>query len=312
MMLRVVYAGTPAFAVPPLQALLDSPHEVIAVYTQPDRPAGRGRRRQPSAVKAAASAAGLPVRQPERLNDPDSQRQLAALAPDVLIVAAYGLILPQAVLDIPRLGALNIHASLLPRWRGAAPIQRAIEAGDAETGVCLMEMAAGLDTGPVVDCRAIPIAPAETAGALHERLALLGAELLAATLDDWAAGRRPAYPQPAEGVTYATKITPAEAWLDWTAPAEQLARRVRAFNPWPVARCRWAGEPLRIWEAVAVDDAVPTVAPGTVTAITADGIEVMCGAGRLRLIRVQAPGGRAQPAADFVRGHAVDVGEILD
>ncbi len=320
-MLRVVYAGTPDFAVPALEALLRGPHTVVAVYTQPDRPAGRGRRLRPSPIKQRALEADIPVAQPVDFKDPDSVATLAALAPDVLVVAAYGLILPQAVLDVPRLGALNIHASLLPRWRGAAPIQRAIQAGDRNTGVCLMEMAAGLDTGPVVACRATPIGPEDTGGRLHDRLATLGAQLLTDALDDWAAGALPATPQPADGVTYAARITTAEAHVDWTMPAADLARRVRAFNPWPVVRCEHRGEPLRIWAAEALDSASAASAPppgrsadprpGTVLATGAAGIDVSTGHGRLRLLQVQVPGGRAQAAADFLRGHAVDVGEVL-
>ncbi len=311
-MLNVVYAGTPDFAVPALTALLNGPHRVVGVCTQPDRPAGRGRRLRASPVKQRAQASGVPVFQPDSLKAPDAAAALADWAPDVLVVAAYGLILPQTVLDLPRHGALNIHASLLPRWRGAAPIQRAIEAGDPQTGVCLMEMEAGLDTGPVVACRSTPIHPDDTAATVHDRLATLGAELLDETLDDWAAGQRPAEPQPARGVTHAAKIDAAEAWLDWSRPAEVLERQIRAFNPWPVTRCRYRGEPLRVWAAEVTDLTAPVAEPaGTVVALGEAGIEVATGKGCLRLSRVQAPGGRAQPAADFLRGHDIHVGESL-
>jgi len=311
--LRIAFAGTPDFAVPTLQALLDGPHHIVAVYTQPDRPAGRGRRLRPSPVKALARAHDLAVEQPQSLRTDAAQTGLRAYAPDVLIVAAYGLILPPAILDVPPLGALNVHASLLPRWRGAAPIQRAIEAGDAESGVCLMEMAPGLDTGPVVARQATPLSDTETGGSLHDRLADLGGGLLARTLDDWAAGRLPAVPQPEAGVTYAAKLTADEAWMDWRAPAEQLARRIRAFNPWPIARCGWADNHLRIRFAQAVPSGTrpDTVAPGTVVAASDDGLDVMTGEGCLRLTEIQAPGGRAQPVADFLRGHTIHVGDTL-
>jgi len=311
--LRVAFAGTPDFAVPALQALLDGPHHVVAVYAQPDRPAGRGRRLRPSPVKAQALAHELSVEQPQSLRTDAAVERLRAYAPDVLIVAAYGLILPTTILEVPRLGALNVHASLLPRWRGAAPIQRAIEAGDTESGVCLMEMAPGLDTGPVVAHAATPLSDTETGGSLHDRLADLGGALLAAKLDDWAAGRLPAVPQPEAGVTYAAKLTSDEAWIDWRASAEQLARRIRAFNPWPIARCGWAGDALRIRFArpAPAMTTAESVTPGTVVAAGDEGLDVMTGEGCLRLTEVQAPGGRAQPVADFLRGHAIHVGDTL-
>lgn len=312
----MAFAGTPEFAVPALQALFDGPHAVVAVYSQPDRPAGRGRHLRPSPVKTLALAHDCPVEQPESLRDPSAVETLGRYAPDVLIVAAYGLILPTTILNGPRLGALNIHASLLPRWRGAAPIQRAIEAGDTESGVCLMEMAPGLDTGPVVARRTTPLTETDTGGDLHDRLSVMGATLLADSLDDWAAGRLPAVPQPAEGVTYAAKITPDEARLDWTQPAVDLARRIRAFNPWPVARCGWDEATLRIWlaEPAGSDptaEGQDLVAPGTVVAAHDAGLEVMTGSGVLRLTRVQAPGGRAQPVGEFLRGHAIHVGDTF-
>lgn len=230
--MRIVFAGTPEFAVPSLRAAA-AKDEVVAVLTQPDRPAGRGRAPTPSAVKQEALRLGLPVQQPERLRDPQVQAWLRALAPDLMVVVAYGLLLPQAVLDIPVYGCWNVHASLLPRWRGAAPIQRAIEAGDRETGVCLMQMEKGLDTGPVLLSQAIPIGPDETAGELHDRLAELGARVLADGLGLLRAGLRPQpQPQPDTGATYAHKLDKHEARLDWTQPAQVLANKVRAFQPW--------------------------------------------------------------------------------
>lgn len=296
---------------PALEALVAAGHSIAAVYTQPDRPAGRGRRLRPSPVKTAALEHGLSVEQPERLGNAEARDRLAGYRPDVMIVAAYGLILPASVLNIPTHGCVNIHASLLPRWRGAAPIQRAIEAGDPETGVCLMEMAAGLDTGPIIAARSTPITPDDNAAQLHDRLADLGAQLLVDCLDGWLHGRQPARPQPSDGVTYAAKINADEAWIDWQRPAPELARRVRAFNAWPVARCAWGDDRLRVWQAVALPAGDAAAPPGTIIAVGSDGIDVQTVEGLLRLQRVQAAGGRAQPVAEFLRGHTVHVGEIL-
>ncbi|AOH36024.1 MAG: methionyl-tRNA formyltransferase [Gammaproteobacteria bacterium] len=297
--MRIVFAGTPEFAVPSLRAAA-SRGEVVAVYTQPDRPAGRGRQLAFSPVKQEAMERGIQVFQPASLRTEDAQEQLRALAPDLLVVVAYGLILPRAVLEIPRFGCWNVHASLLPRWRGAAPIQRAIEAGDAETGVCLMWMAEGLDTGPVLLSQSTPIGPEETAGELHDRLAELGAQVLSDGLGLLRAGIRPRpQPQPEEGVTYAHKLDKAEARQDWSQPAAQLARRVRAFHPWPVAEAELAGERIRIHAATALE-AAHDAAPGTVLAAGRDGIDVACGEGVLRLLRVQRPGGKAISAADYL------------
>jgi methionyl-tRNA formyltransferase len=297
--LRIVFAGTPGFAVPCLRAAAER-GEVVAVYTQPDRPAGRGRQPAASPVKVEALARGLPVFQPENFKSAAAREQLRALQPDLLVVVAYGLILPQSVLDIPRHGCWNVHASLLPRWRGAAPIQRALEAGDAETGVCLMQMEKGLDTGPVLLSLATPITADDTGGSLHDRLAALGAEVLGDGLKLLRAGMRPiAQPQPAEGVTYARKLDKAEARLDWSRPARELADRVRAFNPWPVAEAELAGERLRIHAAAAID-AGHAQAPCTVLAAGRDGIDIACGEGALRLLQVQREGGRSMPAADYL------------
>ena len=297
--MRIVFAGTPEFAVPSLRAAARH-HEVVAVYTQPDRPAGRGRGVAASPVKLEAVGRGLPVLQPETLRGKPAQDALRALAPDLMIVVAYGLILPRAVLAIPAHGCWNVHASLLPRWRGAAPIQRAIQAGDAETGVGLMQMEAGLDTGPVLLEQRTPIGPDETGGQLHDRLAELGAQVLADGLGLLHAGLRPVpQPQPDTGVTYAHKLDKAEARLDWARPAAELARTVRAFNPWPVAEAVVAGERLRIHGAVDVA-ADHRAAPGTLLAAGRNGIDIACGDGALRLRVVQREGGRVITAADWL------------
>ena len=274
--------------------------EVVAVYTQPDRPAGRGRMLTPSPVKQEALRRGIEVFQPETLREKVSRDALRALKPDLMVVVAYGLILPQKVLDIPTHGCWNVHASLLPRWRGAAPIQRAIEAGDTETGVCLMRMEKGLDTGPVLLSQRIDIGEQETGGQLHDRLSDLGAQVLADGLGLLRAGIVPvAVPQPAEGVTYAHKLDKHEAKLDWTQPAAALANKVRAFNPWPVAEAELAGERVRIHGAVALDLAHGQP-PGRVIAAGRDGIDIACGDGALRIRSLQREGGKAITAADYL------------
>ncbi|MEJ1097656.1 MULTISPECIES: methionyl-tRNA formyltransferase [unclassified Pseudoxanthomonas] len=297
--MRIVFAGTPAFAVPSLRAA-HARNEVVAVYTQPDRPAGRGRGLTASPVKLEAIQRGVPVLQPVSLKRTSSQEALRQLAPDLIVVVAYGLILPQAILDIPRYGCWNVHASLLPRWRGAAPIQRAIEAGDAETGVCLMQMEAGLDTGPVLLTQRTSIGAEETGGQLHDRLADMGAAVLSDGLGLLRAGIRPvAQPQPEIGVVYAHKLDKAEARLDWSLPAAALARKVRAFEPWPVAEAMVAGERLRIHGAVALEE-TRAAAPGTLLTASKHGLDIACGEGVLRLRVIQREGGKAITAADYL------------
>jgi methionyl-tRNA formyltransferase len=305
MSLRIVFAGTPDFAVPSLRAAAQR-NEVVAVYTQPDRPAGRGRELQLSPVKREALVRGIPVLQPESLKGALAIDALRALQPDLLVVVAYGLLLPKAILAIPRHGCWNVHASLLPRWRGAAPIQRAIEAGDRDTGVCLMQMEAGLDTGPVLLSQRLAIGPEETGGQLHDRLAALGAQTLADGLGLLRAGMRPVpQPQSDVGVTYARKLDKAEARLDWTQPATQLARKVRAFNPWPMADALLAGERVRVHGAIAID--APAATPGRVLAAGRDGIDVACGQGALRIRVLQREGGRAITAADYLNARGAQL-----
>lgn len=298
--LKLVFAGTPDFAVPCLAACRASGAEVVAVYTQPDRPAGRGRKLAPSPVKQAALDAGLPVEQPESLKPAEAQARLAACAPDLMVVVAYGLILPRKVLAIPRLGCWNVHASLLPRWRGAAPIQRAILAGDAETGVDLMRMEAGLDTGPVLLEKRTPIAREDTGGSLHDRLAALGAAALAEGLARTLAGEvLAAVPQPEQGATYAHKLDKAESALDFSRAAIVLERQVRAFDPWPGSDAEIAGERLRVWAATALEQ-THTAAPGTLLAARRDGLDLACADGVLRITAVQRAGGRRISAADYL------------
>lgn len=299
--MRLVFAGTPDFAVPALRAAAER-NEVVAVYTQPDRPAGRGRGLTPSPVKREALLRGIPVLQPEHFRTATSKAALGMLKPELMVVVAYGLILPQAVLDIPVHGCWNLHASLLPRWRGAAPIQRAIQAGDAETGICLMQMEKGLDTGPVLLRQPLAMGEHETGGQLHDRLAELGAQVLRDGLGLLRAGIRPAaQPQPDTGVTYAHKLDKHEARLDLSGDAAALARTVRAFNPWPMAEVELAGERVRVHGAVALDLA-HGAAPGTVLAASREGIDLACGTGALRVRVLQRAGGKAITAADYLNG----------
>lgn len=313
--LRIVFAGTPDFAAHQLQALLDSgEHQLVAAYTQPDRPAGRGKKLSPGPVKQLALAHDIPVFQPESLKGEAARAELAALNADVMVVVAYGLLLPQAVLDIPRLGCVNVHASLLPRWRGAAPIQRAIEAGDRKTGVTIMQMDAGLDTGAMLLKAECPIEATDTASDLHDRLAKISAPALLETLRLLQEGRAQPQAQDNTHSTYAAKISKAEAELDWRSSAEQLARQVRAFNPFPIAFTRKSDgeERIRIWKAQATE-ASHGSAPGKILALDSTGLEVACGKGSLLITEVQLPGKKAMPVEALVRGHPdyFSVGESL-
>ena len=289
--MKIIFMGTPEFSVPVLEALHQR-HEIVAVYCQPPRPAGRGKADRPSPVQARAEALGLPVRHPVSLRSEDAMRDFAALGADVAVVVAYGLILPQAVLDAPPLGCLNIHASLLPRWRGAAPIQRAIMAGDRETGVCIMQMEAGLDTGPVLLCEAVEIGAEETTADLHDRLSTLGARLIVQALDRLPL---PAVPQPVEGVTYAAKIDKAEARVDWSRPAAEVDRLIRGLSPFPGAWVEVNGERVKLLRSRLVDRAG---APGRVLG----GFTVACGEGAVEITEAQREGKRPMPASDVLRG----------
>jgi methionyl-tRNA formyltransferase len=297
--LRIAFAGTPQFALPALRALLASRHRVVGVLTQPDRPAGRGRELRASPVKLLAGEHSIPVAQPTSLKTPEGRVELHGWEPDLMVVVAYGLILPQVVLDLPRLGCLNIHGSLLPRWRGAAPIHRAILAGDAETGVSIMQLEAGLDTGPVLLERRHPIGMHDTSGDLHDVLSELGASALLDAIDGLSAGKLLPRPQPVAGVTYASKIEKSEAPIDWSRDAAQIDRQVRAFNPWPIAETTFAGEPLRVLRAGVAASADGSAAPGTLLGLADDGLHVACGDGVLAVREVQRAGKRPVSARDF-------------
>jgi methionyl-tRNA formyltransferase len=321
--LRVVFAGTPEFAATALKAIVDAGFSVVAAYTQPDRPSGRGMKLTASAVKNAAAARGIAVLQPATLKTAEAQAELAAFKPDVMVVAAYGLILPQAVLDIPRLGCVNIHASLLPRWRGAAPIHRAILAGDAESGVCIMQMEAGLDTGPVLSARHTAITPLDTTGSLHDRLAHLGAHAVTDVLRALASGTQaPAVTQPQQGITYAHKITPAEAQIDWSNDATQVVRQINAFNPSPGAWTFWRGEKIKIWSAQVVREgetetlgnhhrATDTIENGTIVAAVGERLLVRCGSNLLAIDEIQSAGSKRMSVKAWSQGSAPQVGERL-
>ena len=306
--MKVAFAGTPEFAAAALEAILAAGFDVPLVLTQPDRPAGRGMQLQPSPVKRVALAAGIPVHQPEKLRTPEQQAPLAAVQADVLVVAAYGIILPQAVVDLPRHGCLNIHASLLPRWRGAAPIHRAIQAGDAATGITIMQMDAGLDTGPMLLSRAEAIHADDTTGSLHDRLAQLGADMIVEALRALPGGLT-ATPQPADGVTYAAKIGKTEASVDWNRPAAELERAIRAFNPFPGAVATLQQTPVKLWRARAIDAAGT---PGEVLLAEGAGVIVACGEGALCITELQKPGGKRLPAAEFLRGMPIAAGSRFD
>jgi methionyl-tRNA formyltransferase len=316
--LRVAFAGTPEFAAAALAAIHAAGHVVPLVLTQPDRPAGRGMKLTPSAVKQLALDLGAPVAQPRSLRldgrFPDEaaagRAALEAARPDVMVVAAYGLILPEWVLALPRLGCLNIHGSLLPRWRGAAPIHRAIEAGDAETGITIMQMDAGLDTGDMLLIAREPIAFDDTTGLLHDRLAALGARLVVQALADAAAGALQPVRQPGQGVTYAHKIAKSEAAIDWTLPAEVIERRVRAFDPFPGASFQAHGETVKLWRAQ-VERTDVSGSPGTVVAVDGSRLVVACGDGALALLDVQRPGGKRVAAAQWLQGQPLARGDVL-
>jgi len=298
---RLIFAGTPEFSVPCLQALLNYEQTVCAVYTQPDRKAGRGRKLQASPIKSVALEHGIEVYQPVNLTEPEIQAQLKALQADLMIVVAYGLLLPKAVLEIPRVGCINVHASLLPRWRGAAPIQRALIAGDTVTGITLMQMDVGLDTGAMLKTERCEILPEDTGQTLHDRLAQLGAQMLTNTIDQIES--LPATPQDDNQASYAKKLDKAEALLDWQEPATVLERKVRAFNPWPIAQANLFNQTLRIWAARALPS-VPTNKPiGEVNYCQRDGIDVVTADGILRLLKVQRAGGKPISVSDFLNAH---------
>ena len=297
--MKVVFAGTPEFSVAALDALVVAGHDIVGVWTQPDRPFGRGQKLTPSPVAQRAAALGLTVHKPVSLRkEPESIAALRALAPDALVVVAYGQILPQAVLDIPRLGSFNIHASLLPRWRGAAPIQRAVLAGDAESGVTIMRMDAGLDTGPMLLAESLPIAEM-TAGELHDALMPMGARLMVEALARLDAGTLPDRPQPADGITYAAKLSKDEARINWSLPAEEIVRRIRGYHPVPVAWSELDGERLKLLRARIADGQAEA---GTVLPTDDDRLRIAAGNGAVELLELQRPGGKAQAAAELLRG----------
>ncbi len=314
--MRVAFAGTPEFAQIALTALHAAGFDIVLVLTQPDRPAGRGMRLHPSPVKAFALEHGIPLSQPRSLRldgkFPDQaavgRDALLAARPDVLVVAAYGLILPQWVLDLPRLGCLNIHGSLLPRWRGAAPIHRAIEAGDARTGITIMQMDSGLDTGDMLLIESIAIAPDESTASLHDRLAPLGGRLIARALELAACGGLVRRPQPSAGVTYAHKVDKAEAAIDWREPAAAIERRLRAFDPFPGATAVLDGETIKCWRGAVVEGAG---APGAVLVVDETGITVACGEGALRFTELQRAGGKRMPIAQFIQGKSTEAGRVF-
>lgn len=294
--MKLVFAGTPEFSVPALDALVGAGHEIVAVYTQPDRPSGRGQKLTASPVAQRAVELGIPVLKPARLRGNEAAlAELRALRPECMVVVAYGLILPQDVLDIPSRGCLNIHASLLPRWRGAAPIQRAVLTGDAYTGVTIMRMDAGLDTGPMLLMESIPLSPSTTAGEVHDVLSALGARLIVQALDGLRRGALIEQPQPAEGATYAPKLSKDEAKLDWSLSAEEIVRRIHGYNPVPGAWCEWNGERIKLLRAVAESGDVVS-APGTALAADAGGVRIQSGSGVVRLLELQRPGGRPASA----------------
>ena len=304
--MRVIFAGTPEFAGHALRAIIAAGHVVPLVLTQPDRPAGRGMALQPSPVKRLAEASGIEVFQPPTLKDAAAQERIAAVGADVMVVAAYGLIVPQVVLAMPRFGCINIHASLLPRWRGAAPIQRALLAGDHETGVSIMQLEAGLDTGPVLLRAACPIGAADNAATLHDRLAESGARLIVEALSKLPL---PMEPQPAAGVTYAHKIEKAEALIDWSKDAQELDRHIRAFNPFPGAQAQFGGQTVKLWQAVPVAGGGEK---GRILSVDRNRIVVACGSGALAVSELQKAGGKRLPVREFLAGHPLKAGDHFD
>ena len=306
--MRIIFAGTPDFAAETLKALLSTNHEICAVYTQPDRPSGRGRKLTASPVKELALEHNISVEQPLNFKEDEAKKILANYHADLMIVVAYGLLLPQSVLDTPSLGCINVHASLLPRWRGAAPIQRAILAGDTETGVCIMQMEAGLDTGPVLSRASCPINIDDTAQILHDRLAILGADTLLAALANIVELQSKAQAQNDELSCYAAKLLKPEANINWQQPASQLIRQIQAFNPWPVAQTNWQNQVFRVWSASLVSEK-SSVAPGEIITVNKDSIDVATGDGILRLNQIQLPGKRALPVADFLNANTIKAGE---
>lgn len=313
---RLIFAGTPDFAASALSALIKSEHKVVAVYTQPDRPAGRGRKLRASPVKEVALEHDIPVLQPDNLKETGAQKELRSFNADVMVVAAYGLILPQVVLDIPRLGCLNIHASLLPRWRGAAPIQRAIAAGDKESGITIMQMNAGLDTGDILQLSSCPITEEDSGGSLHDRLAEIGANAILETLENIDSDKIQPVPQDDALATYAHKLDKKEAQINWYNSAVEIDRLIRAFNPWPVAFTLIDDKPLRIWQAQALSPESNTEAdikPGTIISSDKNGIDISCGEGVIRILKLQPSGSKAMDVASFINGHAkqLPIGSIF-
>ncbi len=308
--MRIIFAGTPEFAAETLQALLRTDHEICAVYTQPDRPAGRGRKLTASPVKQVALENNLPVEQPLNFKSDEAKQVLNAYNADLMIVVAYGLLLPQALLDMPKLGCINIHASLLPRWRGAAPIQRAILAGDSETGVCIMQMEAGLDTGPIISVAKCEIEETDTTQILHDRLAQLGANTLLKCLSDLESLQKQAQVQNHEASNYAEKLQKQEAAIDWNQSAKAINRQINAFNPWPVAQTLWQDKVFRIWSAELLTD-ITIRQQGEVINVSKAGIDVATGDGTLRLTEIQLPGKKAMAVSDFLNANSIEVGERL-
>ncbi len=297
--MKIIFAGTPEFALPSLQALLDSDHQIIAVYTQPDRPSGRGQKLVSSPVKLLAEQHKIPVYQPKSLRDVSVQQQLAALKPDVMAVVAYGLLLPKAVLNIPKHGCVNVHPSILPRWRGAAPLQRTILAGDKETAVATMQLDVGMDTGPILMLEKTAVKPNETSGQLHDRLAIVGGALLVKTFDLMVQGKLDPTPQSTEGVLHAAKVTKKEAKIDWEQPATRIHNLICGYNPWPVAHTLYFRQVLRIWEAEVINEKIDAF-PGVIIQATKAGIDVATTKGMLRITRLQLPGGKPLTAAEFL------------